>query len=133
MALVDEGDEVLREIVQQTEWSLSLLAPVEIAAVVLYSGAIAHFLYHLKVILHPLFQALGLCRTSVSLEECHLPYEVVLDLRHCRYAPLPRRHEVVCRIDDHALQPLYRSARNRLDEAEFLYFVTEEFDPDGLV
>ena len=46
VALVDEGYEVLGEVVDEAEGALALLAAVEVAGVVLDSGAVAHLLDH---------------------------------------------------------------------------------------
>ena len=60
MALVDDGEEVLGEVVEQAEGARARLAAVKVAAVVLDARAVPHLLYHLHVVGDALVQALGL-------------------------------------------------------------------------
>ena len=59
MALVDECNEILGEIVNQAERPHPFLPSVEISGIILDSGAITHFLDELEIIFHPLLQPLG--------------------------------------------------------------------------
>ena len=60
MALVDNHEIVFREEIQQAVGSLSGLAAVEVAAVVLDARAVAHLFEHLHVVGDALVEALGL-------------------------------------------------------------------------
>ena len=133
MALVHEGYEIVREIVQQAEGALAGLTAVEIAAVVLYPWAVAHLLDHLEVVFHPLFQALGLEPPALLLEPLHLLHEVVLDVGDGGDAAFPGGHEVVGRADADLIELFQVGTGDRVDEAERIHLVSEEFYPHRLV
>ena len=99
MALVYEGDEILWEIVEQAERSLAGLAPVKIAGIVLYAGAVAHLLYHLQVVLYSLLEPLCLKPLAYVVEIVKLALEVVLYVADSRYAAFLCGDEVVGWID----------------------------------
>ena len=63
MALVDYGDKILGEIIEQAEWTHSRVATVEIPRIILYSGAVAHFSNHFYVVGYPFLQP---CRLKQS-------------------------------------------------------------------
>ena len=98
MAFVDEGNEILRKIVDQAERSHALATTVEITGIVLYSGTITHFLYELEIIFHPLFQPLGFEVLSDFLEISALGHHVVLDLTDGLDATFLRGHEIAGRV-----------------------------------
>ncbi len=72
VTFVDESDEILREIVNQAERALTGFPPVEVAGIILDSGAVAHLLNHLQVILYPLFQAFCLQRAIFAVKQVQL-------------------------------------------------------------
>ena len=133
VALVYERDEVVREIVYQAERPLAGLAPVEISGIVLDAGAVAHLLDHLQVILHPLFQALGLEVLAYAFEIVELYLEVVLDMAHGRDAALLGGDEVVGRIDGDLVYLLYAGSGHGVDDGDAVHLVAEEFYADGIV
>ncbi len=133
VALVDERDEVLREVVDEAERSLARLAAVQIAGVVLDSGAVAHLLHHLKIVLDPLLQSLGLQPFADLIKIIDLFFEIVLDHAHGLDAALPCGHEVRCREDRDLIQRLDVRPGQRIDQRERIDLVPEELDPHGLV
>ncbi len=133
VALVDEGYEVLGEVVDQAERALTLLASVEVAGVVLDAGAVAHLLDHLEVVFHPLLEALGLEFAAAFLEELHLPDEVVLNMGDRGDAALLGGHEVVRGIYAYLVDVLDAGAGHRIDDAQGVDLVAEELDAHGIV
>ena len=99
MALVNEGDEVLREIVYKAERPHPLSPSVKISGVILDSGAIAHFLDEFKVVLHPLLEPLGLEVLAYLVEIFALGHNVLLNLDDCLGAPLFCGDEISGGID----------------------------------
>ena len=71
MALVDDAEHVLREVVDKREGRLAGFAAVEMARVVLDAVAEAHGLEHLEVVVGALLQALRLEQLVSRLELCH--------------------------------------------------------------
>ena len=113
MAFVNESDEVILEIVNETERPLSGLPSVKISGIVLDSGAVAHLLHHFQVVFHPLLQSFSLQILSDALEILHLLHEVILNHADSLDGLLFSRHEVARRVDRHFRKLLDSSSRNR--------------------
>ena len=133
VALVDEGDEVLREVVDQAERPLARLATVQIAGVVLDAGAVPHLLDHLTVVLDTLLQALGLQPLANLVEVVHLLFEIVLDHAHGLDGAFPRGHEVRGREDRSLIQGLDVRSGERIDQRKGINLIPEKLDPHGFV
>ena len=133
VALVNERDEVLREIVDEAERSLTRLTAVQIAGVVLDARAVAHLLDHLKVVLHSLLQPFGLQPLANLIEVIDLLLEIVLDHTHGLDAALPRGHEVRGREDRNLIQGFNVRPGQRIDQRKGINLVTEKLNPHGLV
>jgi hypothetical protein len=133
MALVNEHQEIVREIVQQAERPRTCLPSVKIAAVVLNARAVAQFAHHLQVILRALLQAFGLQGFSYGVEVVHLFHHVLLDLPDGGRKRVAARDEVVGRIDHHVLQHSDRGARIGVYPLQFLNLISEEEDAVGIV
>ena len=132
VALVNEGDIVLREIVNQAERSHPFAAPVEIARIVLDSGTIAHFLNHLQVVFHPLFQPLGF-QALAEFQQLVVPrHKVILNHTDGFGGPLFGGHEIVGRVDGNLVYVLQCGTRHRVDGTYSVHFVSEEFNPDSI-
>lgn len=125
VALVNERDEVLREIVDEAERSLTRLTAVQIAGVVLDARAVAHLLDHLKVVLHSLLQPFGLQPLANLIEVIDLLLEIVLDHTHGLDAALPRGHEVRGREDRNLIQGFNVRPGQRIDQRKGINLVTE--------
>src|SRR4051794_30814891 len=78
--LVDEADEVLREVVDQAVRAGARRAPVEDARVVLDPRAEPDFAQHLHVVLRALAQAMGLEQLALGLELGAAGVELAADL-----------------------------------------------------
>ncbi len=79
MALVDEKDEILGEVVQQGVGA-SRGAALNDPAVVLDAGAVAQLRHHLYVVHGTLLDALGLNKLVVGLEEGYPLLKLPIDL-----------------------------------------------------
>ena len=133
VALVDEGNEVLREVVYQAEWPLARFSPIKVARIVLDARAVSHLLDHLQVVLHTLLQSLGFYGLAYLLEPCHLFHQVVLNLGYCCDGPFPVGYEVVRRVDVHAVEGFDTGPGHRVDQADCVDLVAEEFYAHCLV
>ena len=133
MALVDEGDKILREIIDQAERPLTGLAAVQVSGVILDARTVAHLLDHLQVVFDPLLQPLGFQRLSDTFKILCLPDQVVLDQADGAHALLLGRDEVLGRIDRHLGQVFDNGAGHRLDQCDPVHLVAKKFDPDGFV
>ena len=80
MALVDDRQEIVREIVQQTERTCPRRTAVKVTGVVLYAAAVSQLTDHLYVIAHPLFQAVCLLMLADLFEKGYLRLHVLRDL-----------------------------------------------------
>ena len=99
MALVNHGEEILGEKIQQAVGAGAGGAAVKVPGVVLYAAAVAQFAYHLNVIFHTLLQALGLKRLAYLLEVLHALHKVILDGTYGPFLTLFGSHEEISRID----------------------------------
>ena len=115
VGLVDDGDEIVGEVVDQGEGTLAGFAAVEIAGVVFHAGAVAHFLDHLDVVFDPLLESLGLQALADGLEVFHLFDEVVLDGADGPEALLLGRDEVLGGVEEDFLELLEPGAGNGVD------------------
>ena len=71
VALVDDEEEVIREVVEETEGALTWLATIEVAGVVLDTRAVAQLADHLQVVGGALIEALGFEGTAFVLQLLH--------------------------------------------------------------
>ena len=114
MTFVDEGYEIILEIVDEAERPLSLFPPVQISGIILYSGAITHLLDHLQVVFHPLFQPLGFEMLADFFEICELFHQVVLNHAYGPDGLLLGGDEIAGRVDWHLAQLLDGGSRDRV-------------------
>ena len=132
VALINEGDIVLREIVNQAERSHPFAAPVEIARIILDSGTIAHFLNHLQIVFHPLFQPLGF-QALAEFQQLVVPrHKVILNHTDGFGGPFLGGYEIVGRVDGNLVYVLQCGSRHRVDGTDSVHFVSEEFNPDSI-
>ena len=69
VALVDNEQKILGEVVQKAEWTRTCSTTIKVSRVVLNAWAVAKLLNHLKVVLHALLYTLCLGWTPLLLEE----------------------------------------------------------------
>ena len=91
VGLVDEADEVAREVVDQAVRALAGLAAVEDPRVVLDPRAVADLAQHLHVVLRALAQAVGLEQLALGLELRGALRELLADLARRRARSSRRR------------------------------------------
>ena len=99
VGLVDDAEEVLREVVDERVGRLARRAPVQMARVVLDAGAKSHGLQHLQVVVHAHLQALGLEQLPLFLELLQALAQLVLDGAK-RLVHLRARRDVMGRRPD---------------------------------
>ena len=133
MTLINEGYEILREIVYQTERTHPLVATVEISRIVLYAGTISHLLDELQVIFHPLLETLGLQMLSDLVEVLALGHHIVLDLADGLRAPLLGGHEIAGRIYGYLVDLFQKGTGHRVDYGNLLHIVAEELNAHGVL
>ena len=133
VALVDDQQIVLREIIDQTEWATSGRTSVEVARIVLNPGTIPQLLDHFEIILDPLFESSGFGRFSDRFEVFALFAQIELNHPNGLLDPLPRSHKQIGRIDDHPFLSLESLSRHRIDRIDHLDLVVEEDDPVTLL
>ena len=106
MALIDDHQVVLGEVVEEAVGPLARLAPIEVAGVILDAGAVAKLLEHGEVIGDPLVEPVSLHLFPLLLEEARLLVEILLDLRHCPVGLLLGGDKEVGRVDKDLVQLL---------------------------
>ena len=111
VALVDDEQEVVGEVVEQRERRLAVVAAVDVHRVVLDAVAVADLGHHLEVVLGAHAQALGLEQLALGLEPRQPLLQLGLDLRHRPRHPLVAGDVVGGREDLRALQRRAASRR----------------------
>ena len=134
MALVDDGKEIVGEIVEQAEGAGTRFAAVEVARVVLDARAVAYLANHLHVVGHPLVKPLGLELLPDRFEKLHLFAQVYLYLADGFVDALFGRHEQVGREYLVGIEGACAAARSGVDGAYRLNLLAPELDAhDGVV
>ena len=131
VALVDEDEEILGEIIEKGEGGLPGLPPVKVARIVLHARAVPDLFEHFKIVLGALGEALRLQELPLVLERFDFPFEIFLD--HGKSALQAfGAHRIVARgEDDGVLQGRDDLARDDVLLAERVDLVAEELDADG--
>ena len=133
VGLVDDGEEVLGEEVEQGVGRLPRLPAVEVAAVVLDAVDHAHLGQHLQVVLGPQPEALGLQQLVLLLEDGQPLPQLDLDGLDGPPGRLVPGHVVGGGEDDQLLQIVAQVAGEGVELADPLHRVAEELDADGLL
>ena len=133
VAFVNEGNEVVWEIIQQAEGPLARLPSVKIPRIVFNSGAVSHFFDHFQIILYTLLQAFGLQRFADFLEPIDLGFQVVLDVADGLDAAFACGDEVAGRVDGDFFDFLDGGPRHRVDDGQPVHLVAEKLDADGVI
>ncbi|CUO44949.1 Uncharacterised protein [Flavonifractor plautii] len=131
MALVDEKDEILGEVVQQGVGGRAGGAALNDPAVVLNAGAVTQLLHHLYVVHGTLLDALGLNKLVVGLEEGHPLLQLPVDLLDGGVHLLLGGDIVGGGPDGDGLQPPDDRTGDHVDLADTVDLVAEELHPDG--
>ena len=95
MAFVNDGEEIVGEIVQQAERSHPGTTSVKVPRIVLDAGAVAHLTHHLHVVGYTLVQPFGFGKTVLAGKGSHLGFTVEVNLTHrCLHAFLGGHEDV---------------------------------------
>ena len=131
VAFVDKHEEVIGEVIEESERRFARPSAVEIAAVIFHAAAIADLAHHLDVVTGALFEALRFQQLAVVAEGPHFVFEIALDGGE-RRLHLGAAHGVVAGGEDTGVLELRRHlARDHLFLAEAVDLVAEKFDADG--
>ena len=129
MALVDYGQKIFREIVEQTEWPGARFAAVEISRIILDAAAMSQLLDHFEIIRDTLLEARSFNLTALTVEKLDLFAQVKRYLVHSRRRTLLARHENVGRINIETFQSGQHSAGVRIYRLNLLDLVAPEYNP----
>src|SRR5690554_1641965 len=128
MALINHGEVIFREEVQQAERPRTGLATVEVTRVVLNAGTVTDLLDHLQVVGHPFIKSFCLVWLANLLKKIHLLAQINLYLIYGTVDPLLRSYEEVGREDSVVVQPLHGDTSERVYRFDALDLVTPEYD-----
>ena len=129
MGLVDEDDEVVREVVDQRERMRPGRAALEHARVVLDPVAEAELLQHLDVVLGALADAVRLEHPPLRLERRDLRLQLVADLVDRTVNRRLRRDVLRRRPDGEVVELRQHLAGERVEVGDLLDLVAEHRDP----
>ena len=128
MALIDEHQRILRQIIQQRRRRLARHAAGKMARVVLDAVAVADFLDHLHVEQRALMDALRFEQPALLFEQSFPALQFVLDRLNGLLEPRPRHDEVALRINGQTIEHCDFVAGQRIECAELIDFVAPELD-----
>ena len=131
VGLIDDGEEVLGEIVQQGRRRRAGRAAVDVARVVLDAGAETNLLNHLQVVFGAHAQALGLQQLAAVLQVLQPLRQLRLDVLHGAGHALRAGHVVGSREDAHLIDALEHVTGERVDVVQLIHVVTKELDAHG--
>ena len=131
VALVDDHQVVLGEVVEEAVGPLARLAPIEVAGVILDTGAVAELLQHGEVIGDPLVESVSLHLFPLLLEEARLLVEVLLDLRHRPVGLLLGGDKEIGRVDKDLVELLDLLAGEGDKGGDPVDLVAPKLDPVG--
>ena len=131
MALVDEEDEILGEIVQQGVGGRPSGPAFDHPAVVLDAGAVAQLLHHLHVVHGALLDTLSLDELALLLKEGHPLLQLLIDLLDGGIHLLFGRDIVGGGPDRNGVQPPDGGAGDHVDFRDAVDLVAEKLHPDG--
>ena len=133
VGLVDDAEEVLREVVDEGVGRLARRTAVQMARVVLDAGAKSHGLQHLQVVVHAHLQTLSLKKLPLFLELLQALAQLVLDGAK-RLIHLRARRDVMGRgPDGQCLVGVQHLARDLVDLVDGLDLVPPELDAHRVV
>ena len=131
MALINEDDEILGEIIQQGVGHAAGGAPAQHAGVILDALAEADLLQHLDIVVGALGNALRLDEFIVGPEIFHPFITFPPDLLDPGHEPLPGDDVVGGRVDGHMAHHIFHFAGHGIDLADAVHLITEKLHPDG--
>ncbi len=129
--LVDEQQEVVREVVHQRPGNAPGLAAGEVAGVVLDAGAVALLAQALDIVACALDEALGLEQLVLVEEPLVALSELSLDVDDRSVHLVLRGHEVLGGIDIDGVHLGEHLAGQRVELEDALHLVAEEVDAHG--
>ena len=131
--LVDDGDEVIGEVVEQGERPLTRGPPVDVAGVVLDAVAEPDLLHHLQVVGCPHTQPLGFQQLPLLVELGQPLLELDLDALDGPPHPLLASYIVGGREHHHLAERLEPLPGYGVDGGDLLHFVAEQLDADHVL
>jgi hypothetical protein len=133
VALVDDDQRVLRQVVEQRRRRLAGAATGQVAGVVLDAVAVADFANHLQVEHRPLVQPLRLEQTPVGFELAAPLGQFGLDRLDGAPGALARGHEMRLRVDRGLVVAAERLSGQRVERRQLVDLVAEQLDPQPLL
>ena len=133
VALVDEDNVVVGEIIEQAVRGRSGLAASKNSRVVFNTGAEADLAKHLKVIPRSFLDALSLKEHILRAEPLHAFCELFFDLAECLLLLFGIHNVVRCGVDRGVVHVLDHGSRYGVDLGHAVDLVTEIFDSDRAV
>ena len=133
MGFVHHQQGVGRKVIKQSRRRLPGPAPGQVAGVVLDAIAVTQLQHHLDVIPGALFQTLSFHQPVVIPQLLQALIQLHLDVLYRIQHRLARGDVVGLRIDRHPGHPAQNLAGERIEIAEVLHLIIEQFDPYGFL
>ena len=133
MRLVDEGDEVVREVVQHGVRRGPDGPPIDVPRVVLDAGAVPQYLEHFQVVHGALFDTLGFQQLAHALEILHPLVQFGLDIHDGPLHIARRGHVMLGRIHHRGVQLGQLVAGDRMHHLDAVQVVAPQFQSQRLL
>ena len=133
MTFINDDEKIFRKEIEQAVRARAGGASVEIARIVFDARTVTEFAYHLYVVVHTLFEALGFEVFVLFLEPLHLLHEVVLDLADGEFLRFFGGEEEVGRVDFIFVKRANALSRKTVDLFDAVDFVAPEVDAQHIV
>ena len=133
MGLVYNNKEVILKVIHQGKRRLTFRHAVEVAGIVLNTGAEPGLPQHLDIKIRPLRDALRLQKLVLSLKIFHPLRQFLLNLYAGNINLLLRYDIVRCRIDHHMLQRGMYLSRQRIRLRDPVYLIPEKLNTDQML
>ena len=133
VTFINDDEKIFRKEVEQAVRTCAGGASVEIARIVFDARTVTEFAYHLYVVVHTLFEALGFEVFVLLLEPLHLLHEVVLDLADGEFLRFFGGEEEVGGVDFIFVKRTDTLPRKTVDLFDAVDFVAPEVDAQHIV
>ena len=133
MRLVDHGEKVLREKVEQRERLRSRRASAQVPRVVFDAAAKSHLLHHFEIVFRALLDALRLDQLPARLELGDPLFHFLADRAERAPQLVGGRDELFRRVKRHDRKLLVRAPGERIEPRDAVDLVAEKLHPDRLL
>ena len=133
VALVNDHQEILGEVVEQAKRPFSWLSSVEIPGIILNPRVKPDFLDHFQIVEGSLIETLGFEKARLLIEKRLLLLQVLLDFPNGGVGGLLAADKQVCRVNRELVKPMQMLPTLRIDGGQPLDFIVPKLHPNSVI